>query len=70
MANVFDSVLNFVQMISSFVTNIVHGLLAFIGMIPDALEVTTVSIGVLPTAFVAFATVGVLICVVFMIIGR
>lgn len=70
MANVFESVLNFVQMIGNFVSNIVTGLLAFIGMIPDALEVTTVSIGVLPTAFAGFATVGVLICVVFMIIGR
>lgn len=56
--------------IISFIVNIVNGLIFLVGMIPKAMGIITVSFGYLPSVFVAMATAGIAICIVYLLIGR
>lgn len=59
----FESVL-------AFIFNIIEGLIFLITMIPSALDTLQVSLGYMPSILAGFALVGILICIVFQLIGR
>lgn len=70
MLNVFNAILDFCQMLASFVQNLVTGLFSMINMIPQAFTAINYTIGYMPPALLVFALSGITICIVFHIIGR
>lgn len=70
MAEFFSGVASFFTAIIDFVVNIVEGLVYMITMIPQGMATITVAIGYLPGALLPFATAGIAICIVYLLIGR
>ncbi len=52
------------------VVQLVTGLLRLLNIIPTAVNLLTDSIGLLPSILVAFASVTITVCVIFIILGR
>lgn len=67
---IFEPILNFITMISSFVGNIVGGMLSMLKMIPEGMIVVEEAIAHMPTGLVGFAMCGITISVVFLLVGR
>lgn len=70
MLNALQSILDFIGMIGSFVSNLVTGLFSMITMIPQAFSAISYTLGYMPSQLLVFATAGITICIVFHIIGR
>lgn len=70
MVEFFTSVASFFEAIINFVMHMVQGLIYMITMIPQGMATITMAIGYLPAALLPFATAGIAICIVYLLIGR
>ena len=70
MLNVFDSLLSVLQMAGDYIMNLVTGIGSFIAMIPQSLTFVDVAMDAMPGVLKIYALAGLMICLVFMIIGR
>lgn len=70
MINFLESVIDFLSMAGSYLSNTVQGLFSMINLIPQTVLLTTYSIEQLPGQIGIFALAGVGVCVVLHIIGR
>lgn len=53
-----------------FAILLIGGIIDLFAMLPDALSMLTGSLGALPVAIAAFASAGITIAVVFLLVGR
>lgn len=70
MLNVFEAILNFLQMVGNYITNVLEGLLSLIVMIPRAFGLLQYVQAYMPAQLWVFIAGGLAICIVFQIIGR
>ena len=69
-ASGFDWLITTIGSIINLVVSLIKGLLRLISLIPTAVEVLSLSIGVLPSLLVAFASVTITVSVIFILVGR
>lgn len=66
----FETVINFIQVIFAFVTNIITGTVQMLFMIPQAVSFLTYSLGYIPSVIAVVVTALITVNVVYLIIGR
>lgn len=66
----FETIINFIQAIFSFVTNIISGTIQMLVMIPQAVSFLTYSLGYIPSVVAVVVTALITVNVVYLIIGR
>lgn len=66
----FEWIATLFQILFDFVTNLITNLIAFISMIPQVLVFIGSAISYLPTSIMAFATIGITVSVMYLILGR
>ena len=72
-AGLFDflqQIAEFLGSIIQLVVQLVFGIVRLLQIIPTAVMLLTESIGMLPSILVAFASVTITVCVIFIILGR
>ena len=70
---IIDALQWLIDIISSLINlviSIVEGIIQLLSVIPSAVQLLTMSIGVLPSILVGFATATITVCVIFIIVGR
>ena len=70
---ILDFLQGLIDIIMSLVNlaiSLVEGIIQLLGLIPLAVQMLTMSIGILPSILVGFATATITICVIFVIVGR
>lgn len=66
----FQSVIDFFSMLGAFVKNLVQSLFYLVSLLPKAVTFVTQVTGYVPSFVLAFLLAGVMISIVFMIVGR
>lgn len=66
----FETIINFIQAIFAFVTNIISGTVQMLLMIPQAVSFLTYSLGYIPSVIAVVVTALITVNVVYLIIGR
>lgn len=66
----FETIINFIQAIFAFVTNIISGTVQMLLMIPQAVSFLTYSLGFMPSVIAVVVTALITVNVVYLIIGR
>lgn len=66
----FETIINFIQAIFAFVTNIISGTVQMLIMIPQAVSFLTYSLGYIPSVIAVVVTALITVNVVYLIIGR
>lgn len=66
----FETIINFIQAIYAFVTNIVSGTVQMLLMIPKSVSFLTYSLGFIPSVIAVVVTALITVNVVYLIIGR
>lgn len=66
----FQGLIDIITSLINLVISLVKGLIQLISLIPSAVHMLTMSIGVLPSILVGFATATITISVIFIIVGR
>lgn len=66
----FKQIADFIGSIITFITQMVEGVITLLMLLPKCVTLLTDSIGALPAILVAFATVTITVCVIFIILGR
>lgn len=66
----FETIVNFIQAIFAFVTNIISGTVQMLLMIPQAVSFLTYSLGFMPSVIAVVVTALITVNVVYLIIGR
>ena len=70
MVEFFQGIADVIGSLINLVISLIKGLIQLIGLIPTAVQSLTLSIGILPSILVAFATATITISVIFIIVGR
>lgn len=66
----FETIVNFIQAIFAFVTNLISGTVQMLLMIPQAVSFLTYSLGFMPSVIAVVVTALITVNVVYLIIGR
>lgn len=70
MAEFFSSIIEFFGMLGKVITIIINGPLFLISQTAQGLVTLTTVLGYMPAVLVAFASTGIIICIMYLIIGR
>ena len=66
----FDWFITTVGSLINLVCSLVKGIIRLISLIPTAVETLTLSLGILPSILIAFASVTITVSVIFILVGR
>lgn len=66
----FDFLVTAIGSLCNLAISVVKGIIRLITLIPTAVEVLTVSIGILPSVLAGFASITITVCVIFLLAGR
>lgn len=66
----FEWLATFIQIIIDFVTNLIENLIAFFQLIPSVLVFIGSSVTYLPESISIFATVGITVSIMYLVLGR
>ena len=70
LSNAFDWLYDFLSALGNFVFSLIDGLVTLFKSFPLILQLTTDSIGYVPSIFAAFISISIVIFIVYLIIGR
>lgn len=70
MLEFFTAVIEFFGMLGKVITIIINGPLFLISQTAQGLVTLTTVLGYMPAVLVAFASTGIIICIMYLIIGR
>lgn len=70
MLEFFSAVVEFFGMLGKVITIIINGPLFLISQTAQGLVTLTTVLGYMPAVLVAFASTGIIICIMYLIIGR
>lgn len=70
MIKLFQWLIEFLSSLGNFLFSMIKGMIQLISLLPVAVNQLTVSIGILPSLLVAFATATITISVIFILVGR
>lgn len=70
MLNILEAIGNFCSMIANFVINVVTGLASMISLIPQSFGLIQYATAYMPSELAIFAMAAMLVCIVYLIIGR